>query len=314
MMALSRGKIVVFIAAVSSLSAQPALAQTASCPKYYFALRSDFNDLSPFSCPGPDTHAQGALASETYNTLTGQNSASFDGLAALTYLVSSNYSSSFRGLTAGVFVQANVTHQFQPMATQASNSDTVTSGAFTQFAFANLFNAKMTDFFRLRGGETDASTGSRSATFVGEWIPQYAVGLGSQADLGLITVWPAPELMVQYDNFLGGLSKAPLFFARDDALRLGPQLVLTSWFTPNKLPSALKWLYDLKSLITFHESWDIYTGRNYRWVQTSLTYDFTEFLEDKTWKLGVTASYGYGNLEATGTATSQAKLGLSIKH
>jgi hypothetical protein len=123
--------------------------------------------------------------------------------------------------------------------------------------------------------------------------------------------------MVQYDDFLGGITRPALFFARDDALRIGPELVLSSWFTKEKLLPAFAWLSNLSSLITFHEAWDVYTSRNYKWAQASLTYDIKELnalFQDKTWHIGVTASYGYGNSETTGTLMSQAKLGLSIKH
>jgi hypothetical protein len=310
---LSR-RIVALSAIVLGVSAQAAMAQTATekCKTAYFALRSDFNDFGPFACQLPSTHSQGALLSETYNALTGQNSAAFDGLAAVVHQFFGDFAGPNRGLTAGLFVQANVTHQFQPTATQAPNSDTVTGGAFTQFAIGNaILREGAEDFFRIRGGEVNASAGSRSAAFVGEWIPVYRSGIGLQKQLGNVTYVFSPELMVQYDEFLGGTNKAPLFFARNNALRVGPQLGLQSWFTaPDGTAPFLKNLLSAtSSLITFHESWDTYTSRNYRWLSASVTYTFAAL----NGHFGISASYGYGNLEASGTQASQAKLGLSAK-
>ena len=302
-------KIVALTALAFGICAQSAMAQTTEdCPTDYFAVRSDFNDLGPFSCPLTRSHAQGALLSETYNALTGQNSASLDGLVAAVHTFPADKNNIFLGMAAGVFVQGDLTYQFQPTHTQAWTSDTVTSGAFAQFGFANSKIETGFDYFRIRGGEIDASTGSRSMTFVGEWLPSYGPLIGKQRDFGLITVYPSPEVMVQYDDFLGGANKPALFSSHDSALRIGPQLLVQSWFTkPNgKEPFPDDWLYKISSLITLHEAVDAYTGRNYRWAAVSLTYNIAEYL-------GVSASYGYGNSEQTGALTSQAKLGLSGK-
>jgi hypothetical protein len=290
-----------------------------NCPYYYPVIRSDFNDLGPYTCPLPSEHAQGALVSETYNALTGQNSASIDGLAAFVYRFPGYYSGDFRGGTAGVFVQGDGTAQFQPTATQSTTSETVTGGAFTQLAVANhlVGIGGALDVFRLRGGEMDASVGSRSATFVGEWIPIYmeGVGLPKTAQWGasgkfIYTV--SPELMVQYDQFLNGTTKPSLFFAHNDALRVGPELVIQSFVeAPNNLPKEWKdFLNALSSTVTLHESWDSYTGKNYEWFMASLTYTFKTV---EGYAFGVSASYGYGNSEATGALTNQVKLGFSFK-
>jgi hypothetical protein len=312
-MGLSRHSIAALSAAAFGISTQATMAQTTEkCEPYYFALRSDFNDLGPFSCPLSNSHAQGASASETYNTLTKQNSASFDGLAAVVHQFFGDFASSNRGLTAGLFVQGDVTYQFQPTPKQTRTSDTVTSGAFTQFAIGNsILRNGAEDYFRIRGGETDASSGSRSATFVGEWIPVYQPGIGLQKSFGNLTYVFSPELMVQYDEFLGGPNKAALFFAQDRALRVGPELVLQSWLTPpdGTAPFLKGLLSATSSSITFHEAWDAYTGRNYMWVAASLTYTF----EALNSHFGISAGYGYGNSEATGTLTNQVKLGLSAK-
>jgi hypothetical protein len=188
-MRLSRNSVTALAAAASGMFAQSAIAQTGPaqmtqhCPDSYFVLRSDFNDLTPFACPTIDSHQQGATVSETNNALTGQNSAAFDGLAAYVYRIPS----ADQNITVGPYVQANVTYQFQPTPSQAWTSDTITSGVFTQFAIDHPTD-KYFDYFRLRAGETDASIGSRSATFVGEWIPVYGEGIGLEKQFGIITV------------------------------------------------------------------------------------------------------------------------------
>jgi hypothetical protein len=309
MTGLSWYRIVTLSVLAFGMHTQAAWAQVPDdCPTDYFAIRSDFNDLGPFACPLSRSHAQGALLSETYNALTYQNSASLDGLVAAVHKFPADPNNYFLGMATGVFVQGDLTYQFQPTPKQAWTSDTITSGAFAQFTFANQKIETGFDSFRVRGGEIDASTGSRSMTFVGEWLPSYIPLIGKQKDFGLITVYPAPEVMVQYDDFLGGVNKPALFSARDSALRIGPQLLLQSWFTKpdGKGPFPNDWLYKITSLVTLHEAWDAYTGRYYRWTAVSLTYNVAEYF-------GVSASYGYGNSEQTGALMNQVKLGLSGK-
>jgi hypothetical protein len=55
-------------------------------------------------------------------------------------------------------------------------------------------------------------------------------------------------------------------------------------------------------------SQDAYSGRNYSWVQPVSTYNF-----DDAGHFALSASYGYGNLEATANMASQFKVGLAGK-
>jgi len=296
-----------------------AIAQAAAsitCDRYYFALRSDFNDLGPLPCPYAAKQAQGASASATYNELTHQESVSIDGLAALAFRQPGDYATFFHGLSAGLFVQEDATYLFQPTATQSKTSDTITSGAYTQIALRDPFlRYGAEDLFRFRGGQVDGSTGTYYSTFVGEWIPAYGpkygnIGTVTDAGKNILYVF-APELMVQYDQLEGGPNKYLLFSSRNQDLRIGPEAVLQAWSTPSpSTPEPLKtFLAGTSTLITFHESWDSYTGRNFMWAAASITYTFDAL----SGHFGVSASYGYGNSETTGNLTNQVKLGLSAK-
>jgi hypothetical protein len=310
----------VLSASAIGLSVSSAAAISPCKDGFYLAVRSDFSDLSPFLCDGASSqYAQGALLSETYNALTKQNSASIDGLVAAAYQVSGN--APIAGLVAGGFVQADGTYQFQPTATQARTSDTLTEGGFIQYGGSNIFlepKIQAVDLFRLRAGETEATVGYDAATVVGEWLPLYAFNatyaFGYARPLGPLLYIFAPEVMVQYDHFLNGLSKPALFSSNNDALRVGPQVVLTTWLpAPAGMPPTLADVINkTTAILTFHESWDAYTSKNYRWVLASLNY--TVPAPNKTGSFGVTLSYGYGNSEITGALTSQAKIGFTYKY
>jgi hypothetical protein len=284
-----------------------------------FSLRSSFNDLGPQSCPRGLLSAEGATLSGANNLLTGQYSASVDGLAALAYRFHGQ--GGFHGVSMGAYLQADDSYQFEPTKTQTYNGDTLTSGGFTEFSFNNpLINGiHEIDDFRFRGGETFGSAGITSTTFVGEWIPSYTLGpvlIAIPERIPNTALWAtiSPELMVQYDQLDSGPNKYTIFAARDEALRIGPQVMLTLNVQEDELPAALpkswrSFIASTSATITNHESWDSYIGKEYSWTMVAFTYtnpDMPNF--------GVTATYGYGNSEATGIKTNQVKLGLALKN
>jgi hypothetical protein len=299
----------------------PACAQQK--PDFNFTIRSDFNDLGPLSCQTPYAYAQGANLSATNNLLTHQNSAAIDGLAALDYRRYYN-DGNIIGYAVGAYVQVNDTYQFNPTKSQAINGDTVTPGGFGEIAFYDPFTriVQGKDDFRIRGGEAISSTGATSQTVVGEWIPSYVLGsvlgnrpgynIGFPNQVGFLWYTPAPELIVQYDRLTGGTSTALIFASRREALRIGPQFLLQLSLDQKSLAHLPPLIRDIlgnsSALITNHESWDAYTGKAYSWTALSFSYTFPQFAH-----LGLTTSYGYGNLEASGNKTSQVKLGLAAK-
>jgi hypothetical protein len=190
--------------------------------------------------------------------------------------------------------------------------------------------------FRLRDGEAFAGTQitgqTRSNSFVGEWIPGFDIGhglnIGYINELGTTHIYYVvnPELMVQYDHLDEGSTKALIFSTSSESLRVGPQINLQFLFDSTKIPAdwpdvVRYFLAGATTSITNHESWDEYSGREYSWTQVSITWTYHDLRTpgsssggaDLASHFGVTASYGYGNAEATGTLTNQVKVGLAVK-
>jgi hypothetical protein len=143
------------------------------------------------------------------------------------------------------------------------------------------------------------------------------IGLPNQVGATALYYTVAPELMVQYDRLDGGPNKSLIFSTLHEALRIGPQIVVQLNVDESALPpgwpqSLRDFLGNTSALITNHESWDQYTGKEYSWTAVSLSYTFPGQNNEPS-HLGVTASYGYGNSEATGNKTNQVKAGLAVK-
>jgi hypothetical protein len=323
-----------FMAPSVSAFAQTAAAKPDAPPQlcggrgndWAFLLRSDFTDLGPLSCTHDSATAQGATLSWTNNLFTGQNSAAADGLATLIYsCYGHNCGASWiEGFSIGPYLQGDNTYQFQPSKTQLTNGYTLIPGGFAEIAFSRPFGD---DDFRIRDGEAFADTQIsgqvRSNSFVGEWIPSFVLGhglnIGYTNELGTTGLYYVltPELMVQYDRLYSGTTSASIFSTRNESLRIGPQASLLLVLDPNKIPMAWpdivrEFLKGASTTITNHESWDEYSGRQFSWTQVSVTYTFPKG-QDQASHFGVTASYGYGNAEATANKTNQMKVGLAVK-
>jgi hypothetical protein len=295
-------------------------------------LRNDFTDLGPMNCTRDLVSTQGATFSAANNFLTGQYSAAVDGLAALVYRYygkSDPSTDPLIGLTVAPYIQGNDTYQFDPTKSQAHNGDTLTAGGFVEAAFYDPFTTKVQgiDDIRFRGGETTSSTRTTSNSFVGEWIPSYVlrktfnipnIGLPNPVGETGLYYTISPELMVQYDQFESGPNTALIFSSRLEALRIGPQIALLlnidekGQVLKSFSPEVRGFLANTSALITNHESWDVYTGKEYSWTLVSLSYTFPGY-QGQPSHFGVTASYGYGNAEVSGNKTNQLKIGLAAK-
>jgi len=212
-----------------------------------FSLRSDFNDLGPLTCPHGLVSAQGATLSLGNNLLTGQYSASADGLAALAYRYYGEENSDLYGASFGPFVQGDDTYQFEPSKSQTPNGDTITAGGFGEVASKNPFARSVggIDDFRIRGGEVLGSTRTTSDSLVGEYIPSYQFPrpftIGNTAEIGdtpLLYTF-SPEVMVQYDLLESGPNKYMLFSSKNEALRVGPEVVFNLYVDKRLLPSDM---------------------------------------------------------------------------
>jgi hypothetical protein len=277
---------------------------------FEFSIRADFNDLGPLKCPSDVANAQGATVSPSRNLSTDQNSLAVDGLVVADYRFYGI--GNLQGISVGAFAQLNDTLQFEPSKTQAANADTITAGLVAETDFHALGG---THFLRIRGGEAFASSRSTSNSIVGEWIPVYATKEFLGQDIGFPTyegngIWVTflPELMVQYDELAVGTSTNTLFASRAEALRVGPQLVVKLSLDQKDASAFLKPFVNFSATLTNHESWDVYTNRYFTWNSIAVTYTDPRFKN-----IGITASYGNGNSEATGNQTNQFKIGIAIK-
>jgi len=298
-------------------------------------VRQDFNDggISPFTCPtdpspvNPEAgrhlvEAVGARASVTFDQLAHTTAVAIDGLGAMVI----RYYGADLGLALGPYVQGNGTDQFASANSGSQTTETVTAGGFAQLVFTNDFGIHGEDYFRIRAGEVNGGIGSSavigSTTVIGEWLPVFDVGnhrigiedYSPDGDNTSIRYSFAPELMVQYDQLDYGPNKYLLFSTNNQAFRIGPQVVLKLWNDKDKVPvdivDPIRWILQQTSVsITYHASWDTYSGRAYSWVQPALTVNLNP--DDH---FAISASYGYGNSETTANKTSQIKLGLAAKY
>jgi hypothetical protein len=295
-----------------------------SCGPFSFMVRQDFTEVSLFDCPASliyqqdVQHAVGSRVSLTFDELAHTTSASVDGLALGVWRPQFDGTSAFRGLAAGPYVQGNGMDQFATPTNPSKTTDTFTAGGYLEFAVADLGSASTTQtatYFRFRGGETFGNSGIGSNTFVGEWIPViggFNIGLPSSIDISGTPIGYtfSPELMVQYDQLVYGPNKYLLFATRPDAFRVGPEIVLKLWvYSDNITDQVLRKIAQRTTItVTYHASTNVYSGRSYSWLQPVLTYNLTD-----DGNFALSASYGYGNAEATGNMTSQIKLGLAAK-
>jgi hypothetical protein len=267
-------------------------------------LRSDFTQVGTFDCvpPGKPTdlfRQDGTVASFKYDELSHTTSASIDGLGALAIRVYGD-TNGLLGLVAGPFIQGDGTYDFRSATSRSKTLDTLTSGVFAQFGVNdNLFGDD--DYFRLRAGAVNGNAGITSNTFVGEWLPvggSYMIGLPSR--IGSLFYVFSPELMVQYDQLDSGPNKYLLFADRKYALRVGPEFVIKLW---------LDHFDDLTFNLTYHPSVEVYSGRWFSWLQTTLQYNLV-----KEGYVAISTSFGLGNTETTANRASQFKLGISVKY
>jgi len=278
-----------------------------------FVLRQDFTDISLFDCPTAETlkSAVGSRVSLTFDELAHTTSVSVDGLAAgaLRYY---GEGEPFLGLVLGPYVQGTGMYQFESPSSPSKTIDTVTAGAYAEVGFDSRINWQ--NYFRIRGGEVYGNSGTiGSDTIIGEWIPVYdplRIGTTGFVYGTRIDYLFSPELMAQYDQLVYGPNKYVLFSTSNEALRIGPEGVLKLWVDARHISDPLLEMIAERTTIsiTYHASWDAYSGRSYSWLQPVLTYNL-----DRDGHFALSASYGYGNSETTANMTSQFKLGLAGK-
>jgi hypothetical protein len=286
-------------------------------PYLGFILRQDFTDISLLSCPNDGLkNAVGTRVTLTFDELAHTTAVSVDGLAAgvVRILGDKNPGNTFLGVVFGPYLQGNEMYQFESSTKPSKTVDTLTAGGYVEFGFDNPFIPQAANYYRIRGGEQFGNSGIGSNTFVSEWLPVYeTLHIGTPYFIpGTIFGFQcSPELMAQYDQLEYGPNKYLLFSKDNDAFRIGPEVVLKLFLDPRLvLDEPFHAIAEHASVsITYHASWDTYSGRDYSWLQTTLTYNLND-----AGNFALSASYGYGNAEATANMTSQIKVGLAAKY
>ena len=293
-----------------------------TCPHFAFTLRLDFNNVGFFKCDKASlVEAEGAQFSATFDELAHHTSVSGDGITAL-IVREQGGNDGIIGVVFGPYIQADGSYQFKSQSSPFKETGTLIEGGFVQVQY-NPPGTADNEYFRLRGGPEQSSSGIDTTTIVGEWLPTTsplsAIPLGEPKDVGHVTFVLSPELMFQYDQLSEGPRKFLLFSSGDSAFRIGPQISL--WLYPKTCtPTAPEPRrcdgYDYPSEDSFwgrvsvnfigHISDDTASGRQYAWGLATLNFTVTP-------NFGLSASYGIGNSEATANRTSQIKLGLSAK-
>ena len=278
---------------------------TEGCPST-LTLRLDFNNTALFGCPDTNSliESEGAQITATYNSLTNTTSGSLDGIGAAVFrFKADNDSDVIQGLRFGPYVQSDGTSQLATNTSPSKNTYQFTEGAFIQASF-NPDSSDEIDYWRIRGGINESSTGTQSASVVAEYLPTNK-WFGSTRDLfgtGVLGII-YPDIILQYDHTISEPNTASLFFDHDEALRVGAQATATFYLANrNNVPV----ISNLALGVTYHASTDALSGRGYSWVLTTLSYQITS-------NFGIAASYGRGNSELTANDTSQVKLGLTAK-
>lgn len=276
----------------------------------HFELRGSFTEIQLYGANDGDLfQAEGAQATYTINEITHQNGVSLDGVAAAIWR--DDDSAPFLDARMyGLYIQGDGTHNFKTPTALAKSSDAITMGGFFQWGVHDPVGSG-NDYFRVRGGFSDGSSGTQSTTAVGEWIPSYGetqphAAFGYQP----IFMQVIPELMVQFDHLNGGPNTYQLFADHRDALRVGPQINIKFWGVPFFIKNDF--LRDVVApmtlSLTYHAAADLFSGRASYSTQEVFTYNF-----GKHNNFGVSLSYGYGDSEATGNRISQIKIGFAAK-
>jgi hypothetical protein len=264
-------------------------------------LRQDFSDIWLFASPGPVGQASGATLSYTSDTIAKNDSWALHGMAALVFGYAGDYNGVL-GFNFAPYVTIDRLKNSSPKLVK-SDTDTVTLGGSGEIGFDMLGGQH---YFRGRGAAVmDEIADTTSGSAVLEWFPVYRdLNIGSPSAVPL--PWPiiyrfSPELKARYDALpVPGSTTAKAYY-----WRYGPQATLVYQLLPDEpVPEFLR-RFTGKTSVSWLQADD---GRDYRWLEMSLTYNI-----DEDGHVGVTGLYKNGKLENTGANVDIYTLGLSAK-
>jgi len=269
-------------------------------------LRQDMPDISLFSQLKPAKNAIGAQVSYAHNRITNNDIWAVNGIAGFAYQIFGDYGNEGRPslLAAYVAPYVQVDKTFNSAVSQrANNTDTVAAGLKAEWGVDNLLGGQQ--YFRIGGaGVFDRLDDTTAISFSGEWIPVYDRYIHHPETLfGLLVYRFNPVLLAQYDSTTDK-GKVLLFSGRDQSFRIGPQLTLYLQALPRVIPI----LSDFHANLTYHWSYETYSGRRFHWFDSALGYNL-----DRAGHVGLNLIYRKGTEELTGKEVDSAKVVLSGK-
>lgn len=286
---------------------KPKLTEYSGCPGFKFLLRQDWKDIGFLECPKAAADAVGAEIAYADDRAAHNRIWSMNGTAALVYSSATSsppewwmpYYTSFA-------TYATVNRTLNSAAALAtSNVDKLAYGASLELGWESPGGA---NYVRIRGGQVENNIkNTTSANVTAELIPVYYplyIHFPYVRPLGLpISTRFDPELLIQYSQVTGKNGVLD-FNGRSQALRVGPQL--SFYLYPEVDPTSI--LSRINASLTYHWSYETYSGKPIDWLQTALTYNI-----DDAGHLALSLTYKHGRDEDTGTLTDIYRIGLTGK-
>ena len=182
------------------------------------------------------------------------------------------------------------------------NQDTWTYGGLSELGFDHILGGEQ--WYRTKVGVvTDNIKDKSDFADSLEWIPVYPDELiHFPSKIGPVGFRFDPEVKIQYDHALDP-AETLAFSNRPQSLRIGPQLSL--WLQPF---ADIDYLAALNVNLTYHPSYEVFSGRHLSWFQIASTYNL-----DPNGVLGLTVGYQRGSDEDTGKDTNLFKVSLTSK-
>jgi len=286
--------------------------QYSPCAGWQFLLRQDWKDLggaAGAACPQPPDNAQGAQISFANDLAAKNRIVTINGTAAVLYNSITGdvppptpYAVSLGGYTTVNSVSNSAAAQTK------SNVDTLAYGGLLNLGY---HGSKMSNFFMFRAGITeDYVKDTTSAHAVLDWSPvvrrlyiHYPYHFHEVFGIPIITRFD-PDLVARYDSALGK-DQILAFNARQESVRIGPELALTVLPDPGYVSGPLA---RLSALFGYDIWYETYSRKRLSWFTSSLNYNL-----DEAGNFGIKGSYNSGQNELTGKATSIYTIGLSGK-
>jgi hypothetical protein len=296
------------ISAQQSVPSAPASGNIQYDRSVRFYLRKNFEDISLFSAPKSTADADGAEFSWARDRIANDTTWAADGTVAVSYSLTPTYllSSDFRGIAVAMY--ASATRELH--STKRENNVDVKQ--FGMSGEVGWYDHALSGSHYLRGSGSfkqddikGASVGHGRLEYLPIWLWDR---MHSYLSLGPATLVYnlRPELLAQYDTVMEG-NKTILFSDKQNALRLGPEMVL--WMKLSAPNTSFAHFFEQTVFnLTYHWWTEVYSGRTNSWVDASIAHNL-----DNSGNIALKFSYRSGRNEDTGAKTDLMKLSLTAK-